>query len=72
MNVLFSPSFPEELYLMYSVSNPSSDSDWVSLFTTVALTPEISPSISIFPSTNFCVYCDTGTPRKFGSIRIQK
>mgnify|MGYP002414207106 CR=1 FL=1 len=38
-----SPSVPEPLYLTYKVSNPSSDSIAVSLFTTVAFTPEVSP-----------------------------
>ena len=42
-NCLVVPSDPEELYLRYNVSNPSSDSTLVSLLTTVAFTPEISP-----------------------------
>ena len=71
-NVFDTPSVPEPLYLTYKVSNPSSDSTVVSLFTTVALTPDVSPWISILLSTRYFVYEETGISKKVGSIFTAK
>ena len=44
------PSVPDFVYFTYKVSNPSIDSDDVSLLITVASTPEVSPWIFILAS----------------------
>ena len=70
-NVLVIPSVPEELYLMYNVSNLSIESDIVNLLITVAVTPVVSPLIFILLSTNTFVYALTGRVKWTGSILTQ-
>ena len=66
------PSDADFLYLMYSVSYPSSDSISVNLLITVAVTPEVSPCMVISLSAKYFVYDLTGIFRKVGSIRTEK
>ena len=66
-NLFCSPSVPLETYFTYIVSVLSVDSISVSLFTTIAVTPDVSPFILIPPSASTFVYSFTGIFKKNGS-----